>query len=283
MSLPVGSLVLHVSPSTRGLPSHVVGGGDLLNQFVLGRWSQMEREFSINLQELCAIHLGLLHFHRSLLGQPVRVFSNNTTALSYIKKQGGMFSAALNHKAHLLRWTESLGITLVPQFIMEAWNVMAASLNRQDQVIGSKWTLAQEVVDELRARWPAMVNLFATFLNYRLPIYFSTLNNPMAVGTDAFLQSWDGLQAYVFPPFALVRRVINKLRSCKGTLLTLVAPLWPQMEWLLQLRSPLVAPPATLPLRADLLRQPHVHRLHQNLHVLQVHVWRLSSDVYMST
>ena len=88
---------------------------NLLNQFVSGRWSQVEREFSINLRELCIICLGLLHFHHSLLGQSVGVFSNNTTALSY----GGTFLAALNHKAQLLlRWAESLGITLVPQFIM---------------------------------------------------------------------------------------------------------------------------------------------------------------------
>ena len=110
---------------------------------------------------------------------------------------------------------------------MGAWNVVADSLNHQDQVIGSEWTLAQEVVDELRVRWPVMVDLFAT---YCLPIYLSPLNNPIVVGKDAFLQSWDGLQAYAFPPFAFIRRVIDKLRSCKDTLLTLVAPLWSQME-----------------------------------------------------
>ena len=236
-------------------------GANLLDQFVLGRWSQVEWKF-INLQELRAVHLGLLHSHRYLLGQSVRVFSDNTTALSYIWKQGGMFLAALNHNAQLLCWTESLGITLVPQFIMGAWNVVEDSLNRQDQVIGSEWTLAQEVVDKLRAWWPVMVHLFATSLNYCLPIYFSPLNNPMVVGTDAFLLSWDFLQAYAFPSFIPIRCVINKLRSCKGTLLTLVASLWPQMEWFPQLQSLSIAPPATLPLRADLLRQPHVHRLY---------------------
>ena len=53
-------------------------------------------------------------------------------------------------------------------------------------------------MDELVARWSATVDLFATALNYRLPVYFSPLSDPMAAGTDAFLQDWDGLQAYLF-------------------------------------------------------------------------------------
>ena len=178
-----------------------------------------------------AICLRLLHFQLSMLGQSVGMFSDNTIALSYIQKQGGTFSAALNHEDQLLLcWVESLSVTLVPQFIKGAWNVVADSLSRQDQLTGSEWTLAQEVVDELRVRWPVMVDLFATSLNYCLPVYFSPLSDLMAPGMDAFLQSWDGLQAYAFPPFTLIRRVLSKLRSWKGTLLTLVAPLWPQKE-----------------------------------------------------
>ena len=67
------------------------------------------------------------------------------------------------------------------------------NLSRQDQVIGSEWTLAQELVEELGKKWPATVDLFTTSLTYRLPVYFSPLNDPMAAGMDAFLQSWDGL------------------------------------------------------------------------------------------
>ena len=37
--------------------------------------------------------------------------------------------------------------------------------------------------------------------------------------------------------------------------------------------------PVTLPFRRDLLRQPHFHRLHQNLCVLHLTAWRLSSGL----
>ena len=98
-------------------------------------------------------------------------------------------------------------------------------------------------------------------------------------GTDAFLQPWDGLQAYAFPPFALICQVLNKLRFSRGIVLTLVAPLCPQKERFLKIQSLAVAPPVALPMRADLLRQLHIHLLHQNLHVLQLHARRLCCDL----
>ena len=67
-------------------------------------------------------------------------------------------------------------------------------------------------------------------LNYRLSVYFSLLDDPMSAGTDAFLQ-WDGLHAYAFPPFALIRRILNMLLDRKGTHLALIAFFWPQKEW----------------------------------------------------
>ena len=40
----------------------------------------------------------------------------------------------------------------------------------------------------------------------------------------------------------------------------------------------LVAVPLSLPRKGDLLRQPHFHHFHQNLPVLQLTAWRISSD-----
>ena len=102
---------------------------------------------------------------------------------------------------------------------------MADSLSHQDQTNGSEWALTQEMVSDLQRRWPVMIDLFTTALNYHLPVYFSLLNTLMAAGTDAFLQS------YAFPPFSLIRQVLSKLQCSRGTLLTLIAPLWPQKEW----------------------------------------------------
>ena len=94
-------------------------------------------------------------------------------------------------------------------------------------------------------------------------------------GYGCMLQSWDSLQAYAFPPFAMIGQVLAKVRASQGLELTLIAPLWPQRAWFLEL---LILPPLPLPSWWDHLHQPHVRRFHQNLSMLHLHAWRLSGD-----
>ena len=75
-------------------------------------------------------------------------------------------------------------------------------------VIWSEWTLHQQVVDKLVHKWPAVIRLFATSLTARLPVYLSPASDSRVAGTDALLQLWDDLQAYAFPPIAVIRRVL---------------------------------------------------------------------------
>ena len=122
---------------------------------------------------------------------------------------------------------------------MGSSNVTADVLSRPNQVIGSEWTLHQEVVDQLVHKWPAVIDLFATSLTARLPVYFSPASDPRAAGTDALLQSWDDLQAYAFPPIAI-------MRSSKNCELTLIAPFWPQRDWFPDLLELLSDVPVTV-------------------------------------
>ena len=177
----------------------------------------------------------------------------------------------------ILLWAENRRIRLLPQFIMGSSNVTADALSRPNQVIGSEWTLHQEVVDQLVHKWPAVIDLFVTSLTARLPVYFSPASDPRSAGTDALLQSWDDLQAYAFPPIAIIRRVLLKLRSSKNCELTLIAPFWPQGDWFPDLLELLSDVPVTLSGRRD-LRQLHFHRFHLNLPMLQLTACRLSSD-----
>ena len=112
-------------------------------------------------------------------------------------------------------------------------------------------------------------------LSHRCSVYFAPVSDPMAVGTVAMLQSWDSLQAYAFPPFAMIGQVLAKVRASRSLELTLIAPFWPQRPWFPEL---LILPPLPLPSRWDLLRQPRVRRFHQNLSMLRLHAWRDSGD-----
>ena len=209
----------------------------------------------------------------------VAVFVDISTAVAYLCKQGGTRSPVLNSIAQrILSWAESLRIVLAPQFIMGKNNVLADSLSSPNQVQGSEWTLRWEVFQDLRKKWPVMIDLFATSLNHCCSLYFSPFHDPRALGTDALLQNWDGHQVYTFPPWSLILLVLKKLRLSSGVLMTLVAPVWPHRPWFPDLLDLVVDGPVQLPLSPDLLRQPHFHCRHLGIHRLSLHVWRLSSS-----
>ena len=73
----------------------------------------------------------LQHFLPLVRNTSVAVFADNTTALAYLKNQGGTRSVVLNQTApDLLRWAELHSVTLLPQFIMGRNNVLADALSR---------------------------------------------------------------------------------------------------------------------------------------------------------
>ena len=263
--------------------SDVGWGAHLGEEVVSGLWSPEEQRSSINHRELLAIFLALRHFLPLVQKSTVAVFADNTTALAYLWNQGCSRSAVLNQTAQdLLRWAELHSISLLPQFIMGRNNVLAGFFSRPHQVLGSEWTLKLSVFQQLRRKWPVLIDLFATSLNHRCLPYFSPFRDPNALGTDALLQPWDGWQAYAFPPYALIPAILKKLRSSSGVLLTIIAPYWLQRPWFPELLELVVDGPVALPLDKDLLSQPHVHRQHLGLSRLALHAWRLSSDLWLN-
>ena len=223
-----------VSPSSVSRPGLLVRrlgrrlGAHLGLLTASGLWSQEESQLSINARELLAVRRGLLHFQSSLVRKTVSVFCDNSTAVAYLRKEGGTRSPFLNSLAQgILRWSESLSLCLAPQFIPGSLNVLADTLSRPHQLPHTEWSLNPEVFRSLCRQWPVQIDLFATSENHQCSIYFSPFRDPLAAGTDAFLQSWDGLQAYAFPLWSIIPRVLAELRESRGTELTLVAPYWP--------------------------------------------------------
>ena len=100
-------------------------------------------------------------------------------------------------------WVELKEISIFHQFVQGWDSVVTDTLSRPNQVIGAEWNLHQEVFDWLRKGWPVTIALFASSLNHRCVVYFVPVSDSMVAGTDAMLQSWDFLQAFAFPPFAM--------------------------------------------------------------------------------
>ena len=126
----------------------------------------------------------------------------------------------------------------------------------------------------LRAWGNPSIDLFATCLKAKLPLYCSLVPDPQAIFEDAFRHPWDDLDLYAFPPFPLVGRVIARVQESSRVAMTLVAPLWPEKEWFADLLLLLTQPPLALPCWDKLLRQPHCSLFHQGVHALNLHAWR---------
>ena len=208
--------------------SDVGWGAHLDEQFASGPWAPEDVEHSMphlyvlnNARELLAIESALKWFAPLLAGSSVAVFADKSTVVSYLRNQGGTLSSFLNSIAQrILRWAEDLSVVISLQFIMGKHSVLADALSRPNQILGSEWTLKQEVFRDLCRRWPVSIGLFAMSQNHRCSLYFSPYHNHNAMGTDALLRNWNGWQAYAFPPWSLLPAGLKKLRSSFGVLLT---------------------------------------------------------------
>ena len=125
-------------------------GANLINQIVSRVWSPKERSMSISWRELCFIHMRFFHFRKSSGGVSGSVFRQYHGPHLPEKTERNVLTASERRGLTSFRWTESMGITHLPHFIMGAKNVVADSLSHRHQVLGLDWTLAQKVVYDLR-------------------------------------------------------------------------------------------------------------------------------------
>ena len=159
---------------------------------------------------------------------------------------------------------------------------MTDDLSRKNQVIGTEWTLRQDLADAVINLWGSpVIDLFATSLNQRLPQYCSPLKDTAALGEDAFEHSWNNLDVYAYPPHGLVQQVLARVRQAENLSMTLIAPLHARAVWFPDLLELLSDHPVALPLYDDLLSQPLSGRNHRSIKGLNLHAWRLCSESYV--
>ena len=181
----------------------------------------------IILLEMKALFLGLHSFREDVIVHHLTAMCDNSMVVAYVNKQGGTVPRALCLLAScLLRWTESLDIHLDVRYLPGQANVLADLLSRCRQVVGTEWSLHPQVARSLLCVWGnPPIDLFATCLNVKLPLYCSLVPDPQAVFEDAFRHPWDDLNLYAFPHFPLVGRVIARVRESSLLAMTGRTPL----------------------------------------------------------
>ena len=74
------------------------------------------------------------------------------------------------------------------------------------------------------------VDLFASRNNNKLSRYVSRRPDPEAYAIDAFSLPWANDVFYMFPPFSLIGRILQKVQE-EGTEAVIVAPIWTTQSW----------------------------------------------------
>ena len=269
---PVAKLFLFTDASLSGWGAHLEPAGLLAS----GTWPQGHKSHINNL-ELRAVRLALESFQDLVQGSAVMVASDNSTVVSYIRRQGGTRSRLLFRETEsLLLWCASLGISLQAKHIAGRLNVLADRLSRQDVALPGEWSLSQRVANSLFDMLGLpLLDLFASSLNNKLPRFVSLVPENKAFARDAMSLSWDNLFGYAFPPFILIGAVLHKLRLSSGRLI-LIAPCWPQRAWFADLLLALYDYPVAIPTSSDVISQCEGRVLHHNLPMLHLHAWPLS-------
>ena len=251
------------------------------NQTVQGVWTPEESRQHINLLETTAIAYAVSHWSVPLRNHNVTVLSDNTTAVAFINRQGGVRSRPLLQKTwELLTLCEQLNIVLRASHLSGKENTVADALSRGTFRM-SEWSLSQPWADLLFEMFGRpIIDLFASAENNRLPTFCSRRYHPLAWKIDAFSFPWTDLCLYAFPPWCMIPRVLATLKRSTSTMI-LIAPCWPNQPWFPLLLSLLMDLPFKFPMNSkNLLTQRRGSIQHRDLSTLHLSAWKLSGRAY---
>lgn len=199
-----------------------------------GFWSEEEKETSINARELKTIMFALKIHAKSLQGKTLTIYSDSRTAIKYAKNAGGTASAYLQTLALLIQdIVRTHDLTVLYRHVAGIRNVIADKLSRQARPEYEKH-LPWKWFHRIQQKWPTtslVIDAFAGHHNRRLERYWSERTDPFAEAVDAFRQRWPPTGLYIYPPWRLIPKVIQKLQQDRVKTAILVTPTWPAQYW----------------------------------------------------
>ena len=246
---------------------------------VPGTWAVEEIEFHINVKELLAIKFGLMALDLDNSLKHIKIWCDNTTAVQSLNKLGTCRSPECHQIViEIWEWAREKGLFLTAAHIPGKDNEEADKESRKKHNEELEWKIDSKILRECFEKfnqWPE-VDMFASRINAQLNRYYSFLPDPYSEVVDAFSISWANTFGYMFPPFCLIGRVINKVVRDK-TQAIVVAPKWPNQCWYPLLFRHCLQKPIFLSPRKSLLRSPNTgdpHPLWRKLELVVCHIGR---------
>lgn len=227
-----------------------------------GRWALHELGFSINYLELLAIFYGLQSFYSQLKDIHIQIQSDNISAVTYINDMGGISSEGMDLLAKSIwEWCLTRDIYISAVYIPGIDNT--ADFYSRNFSDSTEWKLKESIFNRICQHFFLPdVDLFASRLNKQVDCFVSWFPEPGSIHSDAFTLNWGKFHPYLFPPFNLIGKVINKILQDQVNEAILIFPYWKSQSWFPMLLECLISIPVRLPRHKDLLFLPHSGRLH---------------------
>lgn len=236
-------------------------GANIKGDRTHGFWKAEERGLHINILELKAAFFGLVCYAKNLRNCDILLRIDNTTAISYINRMGGIQFPILNGIAReIWQWCERRDLWIFASYIKSKDNVIA---DHESRVLEpeTEFEISEKAFSEIINKFGQPdIDLFASRVNKKCKKYVSWLKDPHAFQIDSFTLNWKPFKFYAFPPFSLVLRVLRKIQKDKA-LGILVVPFWPTQPWFPVFKSMLLEEPLYFQPNINLLfssdRKPH--------------------------
>lgn len=201
------------------------------DQSANGNWTEVELNLHINTLELKAAYYGLKIFTENERDCEILLRIDNTTAISYINRMGGIQHPHLNDLARKIwQWCEERNIYIFASYIKSCENTIADRESRRIN-IDTEWEICEPVFTQItKLLGKPEFDLFASAQNNKCSRYASWKLDPFSEVVDAFTFNWHNIKFYAFPPFSIIPRVLEKIITdqAKGIL---IVPNWPSQPW----------------------------------------------------
>lgn len=196
-----------------------------------GQWSETERTKHINFLELLAAFIALKIFAKQLTNCQILLRVDNSTAISYINRMGGIQFPHLTQVAKdIWQWCENRKLFIFASYIKSADNKVADFESRRVHP-DIEWELSNSAYQKIIAKFGTpQIDLFASRINNKCAKYVSWNRDPDAWAINAFTINWTDYYFYAFPPFSIILKTLRKIITDKATGIMIV-PVWPSQPW----------------------------------------------------
>ena len=255
------------------------GWGAVKSKFQInGRWNDIEKTFHINYLELLAIFYAIKAFCKKITDKHVQILSDNSSSVAHINNMGGIKSMQMNELTKSI-WSFCIDRNIwISSAHIPGKSNSADGPSRQfnDNI---EWMLDKSIFLKLVEIWgKPSIDLFASRLNHQLPRFASWKPDPDDEIVDAFSISWSNDYLYMFPPFSLISRCIQKVIADKAETL-MILPFWPTQNWYSLLMEFLIDKSVLLPRRRKLLTIPYSDKTHPLTNQIRLMACRISGQI----